>query len=154
MNDNFRINKNGKMTTCAIVLINSQGDILGCHGYGKPKNYGYDFPKGCADVGESDVEAALRELNEETGIIAFNEELIDCGIYSHNKEKDIHIFIIKTECFPDVNKLKCSTYFELNGEQFPEIDDYRIISKEERKMFNKVLHNKFEIIDKYNDTKF
>lgn len=151
MEDNFRIGKDGKLTTCAVVLINSNGDILGCHGYGKPKDYGYDFPKGCADVGEEDFEAALRELKEETGIIAFVEEMIDCGIYKHNKEKNIHLFIVRTECFPSIDKLTCSTYFELYGKKFPEIDSYKIISKENRHMFNKVLHNKFEIIDKFNE---
>lgn len=146
----YKLDERGKMMTCAVVIINKNGDILGCHGTGKPQGQGFDFPKGCADDGESDLNAALRELKEETGIIISNEELIDCGVYKHNKEKNIHIFMCKTETFPLIENLKCTTYFELNGRKFPEIDGYEIIPKNERNKFNKVLQNKFDIIDKYN----
>ena len=146
----YKLDENGKLMTCAVVIINKNGDILGCHGTGKPNGQGYDFPKGCADLGESDLQAALRELKEETGIIMSNEELIDCGVYKHNKEKNIHIFMCKTETFPMIEKLKCSTYFEFKGEEFPEVDSYEIIPKSERYKFNKVLLDKFKIIDSYN----
>jgi hypothetical protein len=46
-----------------------------------------------------------------------------------------------------MDDLKCITYFELHGKHYPEVDGYKIISKEERNMFNKVLWNKFTIID-------
>lgn len=148
----YKLDENGKLMTCAVVIINKNGDILGCHGTGKPNGEGYDFPKGCADLGESDLQAALRELKEETGIIMSNEELIDCGVYKHNKEKNIHIFMCQTETFPLIEKLKCSTYFTFNGKEFPEVNGYEIIPKKERHKFNRVLQNKFEIIDKYNKT--
>lgn len=146
----YRLDKHGKMMTCAVVIINKNGDILGCHGTGKPNGEGYDFPKGCADAGESDLEAALRELKEETGIIMSNDELIDCGVYKHNKKKNIHIFMCQTDTFPLIECLKCSTYFEFEGRKLPEVNGYEIISKSERFKFNKVLQDKFEIIDKFN----
>lgn len=134
-------------------MINKQGSILACHGTGKPKDYGFDFPKGCVDEGEDDIDGALRELKEETGIILpNNESIIDCGVHNHNKEKNIHIFVYPIEEFPDVSTLKCTTFFELNGKTLPEVDFYEIIPKEERNKFNKVLQNKFDIIDK--NTKF
>ena len=142
-----------KKITAAIVIIDSEGNILGCHSTGKPKNSGYDFPKGEVNEGESDISAAIRELREETDIYFLDYDiarLIDAGVHSHNKEKDIHIFIYKTNYFPDLNTLKCTTYFERYGKKFPEVDEYRIISKSERGMFNKVLHDKFEIIDSFN----
>ena len=146
----YKLDENGKLMTCAVVIINKNGDILGCHGTGKPNGEGYDFPKGCADLGESDLQAALRELKEETGIIMSNEELIDCGVYKHNKEKNIHIFLCKTDTMPMIEKLKCSSYFNFNGNQFPEIDYYEIIPKNKRDKFNKVLQDKFKIIDSFN----
>ena len=149
-----------KKVTAAVVIIDSEGNILGCHGTGKPKDSGYDFPKGEVEEGETHKEAAVRELREETDIYLNDPErkstwsevdkLIDCGIYPHNKEKDIHIFLYKTSYFPDLKSLKCSTYFERYGKQFPEVDGYKIISKSERYMFNKVLQNKFDIIDSFN----
>lgn len=147
----YKEDADGKIITCAVVIINSKGDILGCHGTGKDKLTGYDFPKGCADDGESDLEAALRELHEETGIVITDiKNIVDCGVYTHNNKKNIHIFMYKTENFPDIKNLKCTTYFSLHGKEYPEIDDYEIIHKHERYRFNKVLSNKFEIIDKFN----
>ncbi len=142
---------NGKKITAAVVIIDSEGNILACHGTGKPKDSGYDFPKGCVEEKEADIAAAVRELREETDIYLDDSyRLIDAGIHPHNKEKNIHLFIYKTNHFPPLEQLKCSTYFERYGKQFPEVDSYKIISKSERGMFNKVLQNKFEIIDSFN----
>lgn len=144
----------GKIRTCAVVIINPAGDILGCHGSGKKPNKGYDFPKGCREEGETDLAAARRELLEETGInlkLGEGESLIDCGVHPHNKEKDIHIFIWQVKEFPNLDTLICTTYFERNGITYPENDKYLIIPKYERWRFNHVLQNKFELIDKYNE---
>lgn len=142
-----------KTITNAIVIINKSGDILGCHGYKKPQLEGYDFPKGQNEPGESDRDAALRELHEEAGIdLEFPETLIDCGIHRHNSTKNIHIFLYQVHEFPNLLTLRCTSYFtDSNGCMCPEIDGYRIISKSERtKYFYKILHNKFDLIDSYN----
>ena len=144
------------MITSAMVLIDRKGNILGCHAYGRPSDTGYDFPKGLVDEGETDFEAACRELKEETGLtlgLLYRKNLlvtaqpIDCGVHKHNREKNIHLYVCPVKGFP-LADLKCTSYFELHGKQFPEVDSYSVISKEDRKMFNKVLWNKFDIIDK------
>lgn len=143
-----------KTTTNAVVIINKAGDILGCHGYKRPELGGYDFPKGINEPGEEDRAAAVRELKEEAGIILqYPERLVDCGIHKHNSEKNIHIFLYRTENFPDLSKLTCISLFEdTGGNMCPEVDGYKIIKKEEReKYFYKVLQNKFPIIDKENE---
>jgi len=139
-----------KKVTAAVVIINKNGDILGCHGTNKPKDSGFDFPKGLVEDNESDISGALRELYEETGLVLHETDLIDCGVHPHNKEKDIHIFLYRTDTMPDITKLVCNSFFELYGKQFPEVDFFEIISKENRHKFNKVLQNKFSIIDEYN----
>ena len=139
-----------KKITAAIVIINPRGDILGCHGTGKPHNMGFDFPKGFVEPDETDMEAALRELREETSLVLDDDQLIDCGVYPHNKEKNIHLFIHRTEIIPDPNNLVCQSFFILNDKEYPECDFFEIIPKEDRNKFNKVLWNKFEIIDKFN----
>lgn len=136
-----------KKITAAVVMIDKDGNILGCHGTGKPKNYGFDFPKGEVDDGERDIDAAIRELHEETSIILSRDNLLDIGVYPHNKKKDIHLFLCKVNELPNPKYLKCTSFFELNGKQIPEVDFYEIISKENRNKFNMVLQNKFEIID-------
>lgn len=140
-----------KKVTAAVVLINPKGDILACHATGQPEGRGYDFPKGMVEDGETHKDAAVRELMEETGINLSSDYLSDLGIYKHNKEKNIHIFAHKVNEFPALGTLRCSTYFEANGRSFPEVNWYKVISKEERGLFNKVLQNKFEIIDKFNE---
>ena len=143
--------ENGKKITAAIVIIGKAGDILGCHSTGKPKDSGYDFPKGCVEEGETDIDAAVRECFEETNIKVDKEKLIDCGVYPHNKEKNIHIFIYKTETIPAFT-LGCTSYFEdKHGKMVPEVDGWMVVSKENRRTFNKVLWDKFEIIDKINE---
>ena len=144
-----------KLVTAAIIMIDKEGNILACHATGRKMDTGWDFPKGCADKNESHIHAAVREMMEETGINLWDIEdaqLLDLGIFPHNKEKDIHIYIYQVDKFPNLSELKCTSFFEHNGEQIPEVNAYKIISKKERHLFNKVLQNKFEIIDKYNET--
>lgn len=148
-----------KEVTCALVIINKDGDILGCHGTGRPQQHGYDLPKGCREHSDtSDLVTAARELKEETGItlpITCIGDIIDCGIYPHNRDKDIHIFLFQTENMPDPNTLECKSFFrDKNGMVYKEVNSYKIIKKKDReKYFYKVLHDKFETIDKFNKTK-
>lgn len=143
------------VTTAAIVLIDRNGNILGCHATGRPSDSGYDFPKGCVDEGETDFEAACRELKEETGLTLetlaqghylVQYDVIDCGVHKHNREKNIHIFVFPVNGFP-MHKLKCTSFFELHGKQIAEVDSYAVIGKDDRKMFNRVLWDKFALID-------
>ena len=146
----YRKDEKGKLITCAVVLIDKDGNILGCHA-GKDPEKGFDFPKGCADEGETDLEAAKRELQEETGIYLDDDEhIIDCGIHPHNTKKVIHLFLYKVSAFPDLQYLRCTTFFKAFGKEYPEVNGYEVISKENRHKFNQVLQNKFEIIDKHN----
>jgi bis(5'-nucleosidyl)-tetraphosphatase len=49
----------------------------------------WDFPKGGADLGETPLQAAIRELKEETGLDQFSlywdEQSIDTQVYSNGK---------------------------------------------------------------------
>lgn len=140
--------------TAAIVIIDRDGNILAGHGTGKPDYTGYDFPKGCVEPGEEHIAAAIRELKEETGLTISESDLIDAGVHPHNREKDIHLFICKVNVLPDPSSLVCTSYFETpDGKRLPEMNSFKIISKSERGLFNKVLQNKFDIIDSYNERK-
>lgn len=52
----------------AIIVCNSQGQVLLCARIDQ-KEYDWQFPQGGIDNGETVLEAAYRELREETGII-------------------------------------------------------------------------------------
>lgn len=143
-------------TSSGFVLIDKSGRILGCHATGKPNDYGYDFPKWHVEPDETHFEAALRELKEETNLTieeldGVSDYIIDCGVYPHTKKKNIHLYIYPLNEFPDLNKLKCTTYFTTkDGNNILEMDGYKIISKDERKMFNRALWDKFDLIDDLN----
>lgn len=145
-----------KKVTCALVMIDRSGNILGCHGYGKPQRNGFDFPKGCHD--ETDVDhlaTALRELYEETGIVlSRSSDIIDLGIHPHTREKDIHIFVNRVDKFPNLSELHCdSTFVDRKGDVVPEMDGYAIIQPSERAtLFYGALQNKFGLIDTANGT--
>ena len=142
---------NNKPVTCAMVLADKDGSILACHATGRPSDRGYDFPKGIREPGESDLEAAKRELYEETGIVfdtyPWAGSVQDLGTHYHNRYKDIHIFMCPVTEFPDVSGLVCRSYFERNGAEIPEMDGHRVIKKGERNLLNHVLQDKFELID-------
>lgn len=151
MNENCKI-VDGKKVTAAVVIINKVGDILGCKVTGKNT---YDFPKGCVDEDECDIDGAFRELYEETCIRVMAPEsydnIVDCGVYPHNRGKNIHIFLWRIESFPDLSALECVSCFKRNGKMIPEVNGYKIISKTERNLFNRILQDKFQMIDKTNE---
>lgn len=143
----------GKLVTCAVVIINADGDILGVHPNGNKKGQDYDFPKGCAEENELDITAAVRELQEETDLYILKDEfykLIDLGIHPHNKKKNIHLFMYKVNTFPVLEQLKCTSLCEKWGTMVPEVNEYAIIKKNERNKFMNTLQDKFEIIDSFN----
>ena len=51
-----------------IILFNSEGKVLFAKRNQKKITYGWQFPQGGVDIGESTDTAALRELFEETGV--------------------------------------------------------------------------------------
>lgn len=141
--------------TCAMVIVDRNGSILACHATGRPSEFGYDFPKGVREPGETDFDAAKRELDEETGILFKDllsdhmcwDKAVDLGVHRHNRYKDIHLFVCPVRDFPDISGLKCRSCFERDGYEIPEMDGYRVIGRDERGMFNRVLQDRFADID-------
>lgn len=143
--ESFKILSNGNKVTCAVILQAPPvrpGDIqiIGCHPTGKTWNDCYDLPKGCANVGEDDIDAALRELREETGGRLNKEDLVDLGIHPYLRGKDIHVFYYRYSSWdvvPLTATMRCKSYFTLNGKQFPEMDYFNLISEKNWNRFSK-----------------
>ena len=53
--------------SCGVVLFNEQKVLLLQYATGQKESH-WDFPKGHVDKGETEIETATRELEEETGI--------------------------------------------------------------------------------------
>ena len=58
-------NKNNYRPNVAIIIVNKSGKVLWCK---RKDGYGWQFPQGGLDNGESTVEAIYRETEEEVGL--------------------------------------------------------------------------------------
>ena len=107
------------------------GELLLCHATGR--NY-WDIPKGLRDAGESSVNAALRELREETGLQLQAEQLQDLGVHQYLPRKDLQLFILQPpDPSIDIGPCVCSTYYTVRGgtRRIPEVDAYRWAQRDE-----------------------
>lgn len=103
-----------KKTSTGVIITDGRYTLLG-HATGKPLRKGYDIFKGGKESGEKWVDAALRELKEEAGVILEPQDLIDMGKYDYRPNKNLRIFVyrsnnVKKE-FP-MEDLSCSSYLE------------------------------------------
>ncbi|MFH5926538.1 NUDIX domain-containing protein [Roseomonas xinghualingensis] len=90
------------------------------------------FPRGVASPGEAFVEAAIRELREETGLKVSAPELIDLGVHAYLRGKDLAIFAWRTAVMPDAASLRCTSFMRLpGGGLIPEFDRFAILPWEE-----------------------
>jgi len=108
----------------------------------------WNLPKGVKEDNETTLDAAIREIKEETNILINEEDIvIDIGKQPYLKKKDIYLYVIILKNEP--NDLKCNSFFERDGKQFPEMVDYKWINPQERgpyfsEKLNKSLNKVFE----------
>lgn len=118
--------------SAGVIIKNKQGQLLGCKAFGRsgdrPTNY-LDIPKGHIEPGESPIDAAKRETLEETGIDLTGVKLTDLGRHPYIKGKDIHLF----SCLYNakLERLECTTFFNIFDKQFPEVIDYEWVNPED-----------------------
>lgn len=108
-----------------------RGELLLCHATGR--NY-WDIPKGVRDAGEESIDAALREVREETGLQLDAHQLRDLGAHSYLPRKDLHVFVVDPpDSSIDIQPCNCSTYYTIRGgaRQIPEVDAYRWVQRAE-----------------------
>lgn len=115
--------QNARMKTlsCGILVLDSEGELLLGHATGAPY---WDIPKGQREPGENELQAALREAAEETGLRFSAEGLLDLGRFAYRSGKDLHLFALLYERV-DPRSLRCSTFFrDRSGRLRPEIDAF------------------------------
>jgi predicted NUDIX family NTP pyrophosphohydrolase len=110
------------LTTCG-VLITDGTNYLICHPTGSKW---WDLPKGQQDPGESYAETAVREMREETGITATEDQLEFIGVFKYRPKKDLALFKMKVENMPDVTSLRCESKFQKGFEYIAEMDAFQI----------------------------
>lgn len=117
-----------KTTSCGVIVTDGQRLLLG-HASRSPR---WDIPKGGVEPGESFGEAARRELQEETGLVAPAAALVPLGVKPYLRNKDLALFAWVVDQLPDPKTLFCSTTFTLpNGARLPEFDRFGLFTPEE-----------------------
>ena len=84
-----------------------------------------------AEPGESFAAAAVRELQEETGLSVAETELRPLGVHAYRRGKDLALFCWPSPALPDPKQLTCASHFPLGGRIVPEFDRFGLFSHEE-----------------------
>jgi len=114
------------ITTCGVIVTDGV-QMLICHPtHGRT----WDLPKGRKDPGEHNVDAAVRELLEETGIEADAAQLFYLGEYDYKRNKQLVLYRLTVDEMPDPALLICTSTFEMHGKQFPEMDQFVVTTKD------------------------
>lgn len=116
--------------TCGIIIyIRSENKFLLGHSTG---NKHFDIPKGLPEQGESELQAAIRETEEEFGLHFKESDLNKIGKFKLNSGKDIFLFYTTLDSV-DIKILQCKSlvYGFLDRDPFPEFDSYGIFTANE-----------------------
>jgi 8-oxo-dGTP pyrophosphatase MutT (NUDIX family) len=111
-------------TTCGIYLYSVPARKF-LIGHATRSKNSWSIPKGLKDEGEDDLKAAIRELEEETGIVFGDLDVV--GIHplppvQYKKQKKVlSSFLVITNTDLSEKKLVCHSL--VNG-KFPEIDKF------------------------------
>jgi putative (di)nucleoside polyphosphate hydrolase len=120
-------------TSCGTLVVNRRGELLLCHVTGTAN---WDIPKGLQDTGESPLEAARREMQEETGLV-FEEALFEnIGCFDYRPDKRLHLFKVCAPIdFDSLGHLICTSHFphHSTGKPTPEVDGFCWASRNEIK---------------------
>lgn len=117
-----------RQTSCGVIVTDGQHILLG-HATRSPR---WDIPKGTAEPDENFADAAVRELREETGLVASPDELVALGVHTYLRSKDLALFAWARPQLPDPQSLTCNSHFALpNGTLLPEFDRFGLFPWDE-----------------------
>jgi putative (di)nucleoside polyphosphate hydrolase len=113
------------LTSAGVIVTDGRRLLLG-HATHSPR---WDIPKGVAEPGESFLAAAVRELDEETGLVVRPEALRNLGVHAYRPDKDLALFVWTQVEMPRPEHLVCRSMFPLrNGAMVPEFDKFGIFA--------------------------
>ena len=116
------------MISCGVLVRDAAGLVLLGQATGSAR---WDIPKGIAEPGESHVEAAVRELREETGLVADPAMLEALGVHRYLPAKQLALFGWRVGEI-EVAGLRCrSTFRSRDGRDVPELARFALVEWDE-----------------------
>ena len=125
------ISSRTRPTSCGTLLVNQRGEILLCHVTGTRN---WDIPKGMQDPGESTLEAAMRELYEEAGLVFDASAFEDLGSFDYRRDKRLHLYkVMAPAALESLEALTCTSHFphQTTGAMTPEVDGFMWAGRDE-----------------------
>ena len=118
----------GRRTSCGVVVSDGASVLLGRFA----RRALWDVPKGVADPGEDFAAAAVRELQEESGLEPPPGALVDLGVHRYLPGKDLALFLWRVDAMPAAEALRCTSFFRApDGVLVPEFDAFAVLPWEE-----------------------
>ena len=107
-----------KLTSCGVIVVADGRMLLGQ----TTRSPRWDIPKGVAEAGETWLGAAVRELREETGLVAPPGDLVALGAFDYLPRKQLALFAWHPDAPLDPAALRCTAMVETaDGPRFPEL---------------------------------
>jgi 8-oxo-dGTP pyrophosphatase MutT (NUDIX family) len=117
--------------SCGTLVVSRQRHLLLCH---VTHTAHWDIPKGMRDPGESTLEAAVRELREETGLVFPPARFVDLGPFAYRRDKRLHLYRVDAgDELASLEHLVCHSFFphHVTGKDTPEMDGFRWATRAE-----------------------
>lgn len=121
-----------KELSVGTIIVDNDSILLG---HATMQRY-WDIFKGHKNQGESNIETAVRELREESGLTYYKSQFEPLGLFPYIPKKDLYLFKIFDENLKDksLSSLRCTSYFDYNGRNIPEMDRYKVVH------FDEIIH--------------
>lgn len=117
------------MTVSCGVIVGVENRLLIGQATMSPR---WDIPKGIAETDESWDSAAIRELREETGLVAELAALIPLGVHPYLPRKQLALFAWRPAAPIALASLRCSsTVRTRDGRLIPELARFALVAWDE-----------------------
>lgn len=142
--------------SAGVVIILKESKILLCHATGS-KWGGFSPPKGGIDIGESEIDAAIRELREETSIVISKDKItnpdspiiVDYTYKNGAIYKRLFLYTINIEDISEIGLT--SEVVPVKDLQVEEVDWCGFLSKKEAKKL--IFHRVSNLLNLINNKK-